>query len=117
MYPVIEQYRARIAGGTWTTKIAGDFEEGDPKKVHFVIAGHVEVKELGGQLKLFCRDVQINQRKKKNKPVSNDEEMKDETATNEDRVAELMKKIKDHNDVSKIPQMHLVCFHFIYLYC
>lgn len=116
MYPVVEPYRARIAGGTWTTKIAGNFEEGDPKKVQFVISGSVEVKELGGQLKLFCKSVQVNPRKKKKKPVAEDEETKDEDAEdNEARVAELLQKINDESN-SRIPQMYLVSFQFNLLF-
>jgi hypothetical protein len=115
MYPVVEPYRARVAGGTWTTKIAGNFEEGDPKKVQFVLSGHVDVKELGGQLKLFCKDVQVNLRKKKKKPVAEDEETKDEAAEdNEARVAELLQKINDESG-TRIPTMYLVSFQFFVL--
>lgn len=62
MIPVLSETRALSKDSLWTNKMRGDFEEGDPALAHFIIRGGAEIKELGGHLRIFFRDVQIMKR-------------------------------------------------------
>lgn len=55
MQPVIAPKRVMLEGGTWTPKVAGGFEDGHVD-APFVFEGRVEIKELGGHLKMFLHD-------------------------------------------------------------
>jgi len=57
MIPLVFPKRANIPGGLWTTKLFGEFEEGDPAKTNFHFTGRVDVKLFGGNLRLFFADV------------------------------------------------------------
>ena len=63
MIPIVYNSRTEISGGLWTSKLAGEFEEGDPSHTRFYVEGKVEVKELSGHLKLFFSDVKLVERK------------------------------------------------------
>lgn len=62
MIPVLSETRALSRDSLWTNKMRGDFEEGDPALAHFIIHGGADIKELGGHLRIFFRDVQIMKR-------------------------------------------------------
>jgi Leucine-rich repeat (LRR) protein len=63
MIPLVVPKRANIAGGLWTPKVMGEFEEGDPNKSDLYLSGLAEIKELNGSLKLFFSETRINIRK------------------------------------------------------
>lgn len=63
MQPVISHSRVHLPSGLWTPKLSGDFEEGDPLSTRFSVSGHVDIKELGGHLRLFMTNVVVKQRK------------------------------------------------------
>jgi Leucine-rich repeat (LRR) protein len=56
MQPVIAPKRVLLDGGTWTPKVAGTIEDGNVD-APFVFEGKIEIKELGGHLKMFFHDV------------------------------------------------------------
>lgn len=62
MIPVLSETWALSKDSLWTNKMRGDFEDGDPALAHFIIQGGAEIKELGGHLRIFFRDVQIMKR-------------------------------------------------------
>ena len=127
MFPVVEKYRACIPGGTWTPKATGTFQEGDPKKTEYLIRGGVEIRERGGQLKLFCTGIKLEKRKKRKPPpppepdpdAEGGEEKKEDQQphkeTNEEHVRKLLEKIEEVTEknmsaeatVSKAPQFLL----------
>jgi hypothetical protein len=46
----------------WTNKMGGNLEEGDPGLTKFTIEGRVDVKELGGHMRVFFSDIIIKPR-------------------------------------------------------
>ena len=65
MQHIVVRKRALIPGGLWTPKVHGEFDEGDPAKTSFFIAGQADIKEMSGQLKLFFNDVRLINRQDK----------------------------------------------------
>ena len=59
MIPLVFPKRVNIPGGLWTSKLFGEFEEGDPVKTNFYFSGRVDVKLFGGNLRLFFTDIAI----------------------------------------------------------
>ena len=103
MIPIIEKRRTTIPGGTWTPKVGGIFEEGDPKKTAYLIKGSAEIRDRGGQLKLFCKGIKIEKRSKKEPPPpppppppsDEDETKAPHEETNLEHVMKLMNKINE----------------------
>jgi leucine-rich repeat protein SHOC2 len=62
MQSIIADKRIEIKGGTWTPKVAANFEEGSADE-NFFVEGRLEIKELGGHLKLFCENLTMEKRK------------------------------------------------------
>ena len=58
MNAIVASERLNILGGVWTPKLSGVFQEGDVSHP-FHVEGKVDVKELGGHMKLFLRDIKI----------------------------------------------------------
>ncbi len=50
-----------MPGGSWTNKLGGEFQEGDTA-TKFFFEGRADIKELGGHLKIFFKDVSIIKR-------------------------------------------------------
>ena len=73
MIPVVFPRRAAIPGGLWTSKLFGDFEEGDPGKTKFYFLGRVDVKLCAGNLRLFFSDVTTIRRSNKSGTAEDDE--------------------------------------------
>lgn len=46
----------------WSPKLNGDLREGDPLLTTFTIDGRAEVRELGGHLRLFLRNIKVTKR-------------------------------------------------------
>eukprot|EP01041_Mallomonas_annulata_P006376 gene6376-12890_t len=59
MKPIISSERANILGGLWTSKLSGDFEEGDLTKTDFFVSGHIEIKQLADHLKIFFKAIEL----------------------------------------------------------
>lgn len=62
MKPVVFKSRVSIAGGLWTPKLTGDFQEGDPAKTTHTFEGDVAIKELSGRLRMFFANIKLEQR-------------------------------------------------------
>ena len=62
MIPVISKHRIESVDGLWTTKMGGSFDEGDSAQTSFFYEGRADIKELGGHLKLFIKDLAVLQR-------------------------------------------------------
>lgn len=62
MIPVVCKTRTETIDGLWTNKLGGVFEEGDPALTNFTIEGRADIKELGGHLRIFFKDIQIKRR-------------------------------------------------------
>eukprot|EP01038_Epipyxis_sp_PR26KG_P009130 gene9130-12314_t len=62
MIPVVSSQRIQQSGGSWTSKLGGDLVEGDPTITRFGFTGRIEVRELGGHLRLFFENVLITKR-------------------------------------------------------
>ena len=58
MNVVVASERLNILGGVWTPKLSSTFQEGDVSHP-FHVEGKVEIKELGGHMKLFMTDMKI----------------------------------------------------------
>jgi Leucine-rich repeat (LRR) protein len=58
MNVVVASERLNILGGVWTPKLISSFQEGDVSHP-FHVEGRVEIKELGGHMKLFMTDMSI----------------------------------------------------------
>ena len=57
----------------WSPKLNGDLREGDPLLTSFTIDGRAEVRELGGHLRLFLRNIKVTKR-----PVQITDKLRDE---------------------------------------
>eukprot|EP01036_Dinobryon_divergens_P032985 gene32984-42679_t len=57
----------------WSPKLNGDLREGDPLLTTFTIEGRAEVRELGGHLRLFLRNIKVTKR-----PVQITDKLRDE---------------------------------------
>ena len=62
MIPIISEKRTISSDGLWSNKMCGSFEEGDSSLTKFIIEGHADIKELGGHLRIFFKEVHIRKR-------------------------------------------------------
>ena len=62
MQAVVAPKRVLLEGGTWTPKVSGTIEDGHADS-EFVFEGRMEIKELGGHLKMFFNDIQSIKKK------------------------------------------------------
>ena len=62
MIPVISRERINLPGGLWAPKVGGDLQEGD-LTAKFTITGRMDIRELGGLLRLFATDIKLIQKK------------------------------------------------------
>ena len=62
MNSVLSNKRLDITGGMWTPKVGGPFQEGDASQT-FLVKGRADIKELGGHLKLFMENIEVETRK------------------------------------------------------
>ena len=62
MISVLAKARTETTDGLWANKMGGDFEEGDPAITAFSIQGRADIKELGGHLRVFFKDIIIKRR-------------------------------------------------------
>ena len=69
MYPLLSRDRADSAGGLWSSKFGGQFEEFTPNPSNtdgstkeFYIIGKADIRELGGYLRVFHSDIKIVKR-------------------------------------------------------
>ena len=68
MIPLITVNRVQQSKGQksidsqWSPKLNGDLREGDPSLTSFTIEGRAEVRELGGHLRLFLRNIKLLKR-------------------------------------------------------
>lgn len=78
MIPLVSLDRA-ISGGAksvdnqWSPKLTGNLREGDPALTSFTIEGRAEIRELGGHIRLFLRDIKVVKR-----PLVITDKLKDE---------------------------------------
>ena len=63
MIPIIYPVRVNIVGGLWSSKLGGEFQDGDPNRSSHIIQGRADIKELGQNLRLFFNEVKIRQRR------------------------------------------------------
>jgi len=61
MIPITSRGRVEMPGGSWTNKMGGEFQEGD-SATKFFFEGRADIKELGGHLKIFFKDIAIIKR-------------------------------------------------------
>ena len=62
MIPLICKARTETIEGKWTNKMGGAMEEGDPTITKFYFEGRADIKELGGHLRIFFKDIIIKPR-------------------------------------------------------
>lgn len=62
MIPLISRERINLPGGLWAPKVGGDLQEGD-MAAKFTITGRMDIRELGGLLRLFATDIKLIQKK------------------------------------------------------
>lgn len=62
MQTVVAPKRVLLDGGTWTPKVSGTIEDGHAD-AEFVFTGRIEIKELGGHLKMFFHGVESVKKK------------------------------------------------------
>ena len=74
MQTVVAPKRVLLEGGTWTPKVGGTIEDGHAD-AEFVFEGRMEIKELGGHLKMFFHDV-VSVKKKVSLTKEEEEQVK-----------------------------------------
>ena len=50
-----------MPGGSWTNKLGGEFQDGDASTTFF-FEGRADIKELGGHLRIFFKDIAVIKR-------------------------------------------------------
>ncbi len=61
MIPITSRGRVEMPGGSWTNKMGGEFQEGDTT-TKFFFGGRADIKELGGHLRIFFKDIALTRR-------------------------------------------------------
>lgn len=105
MISLISQDRLEKPGGLWTTKTGGIFMEGNPTSTGFFIDGKVEIKELGGHLKIFFKAIKLTPRTlqiTEEKKAAEDDESDDS-----DDDANNKKTIVPAESLTKLPKLQV----------
>lgn len=90
--------------GLWANKLSGSFQEGDAKSTRFFVEGKVEIKELGGHLRAYFKDVKLTVRVNTDKKAEEDEEKEkgsddSDTSSDEEDADKKKKDVKAEEDL------------------
>lgn len=84
MIPTVCLHRYDQPGALWSNKLSGDFAEGDPLVTRFFVEGRVEIKQLGGRLRAFFKNILLKPRlvkKDEVKAEKADDDTSDDSST------------------------------------
>ncbi len=62
--PIVYPDRCSSSSGLWSSKISGEFQDGDASFASHMIEGIVEIKEMGSNLRIFFKNISITQRQR-----------------------------------------------------
>jgi leucine-rich repeat protein SHOC2 len=112
MLPLVCYDRLERPEGLWTSKLSGQFVEGEIS-TKFYVEGKVEIKELGGhlkahfqQIKLIVRGVQQFDKKKKKGGDDDDDVSLTESSSSEDE-KDKEKTEQTVGEIGKLPKLHI----------
>ena len=84
MIPAVTRERLKNQDDLWASKLSGAFFEGDPLNTKFFVEGKVDIRELGGHMRIRFEAVKLvirsskKKRKKKGKKGDGDDDSDDE---------------------------------------
>jgi Leucine-rich repeat (LRR) protein len=115
MLPIVCAERLEKPGGLWTSKLSGSFTEGEASVTKFYVEGKVDIKELGGHLKVFFKGIklivrgvqQVDKKKKTTGDGESDEESSSDEEAGGKRPDTAVTEDGKPADIGKIPKLHV----------